>query len=96
MTGNQHFVATASLELVFVADPARMKLVPAARREPYAHATVGAIAQYVYLYCASEGLATVIRAWFARDALALALGLQPDHQLLMSQTVGATRPAQAG
>jgi len=78
-----------------VAGHARMKLVPAARREPYAHATVGAIAQNVCPYCAAEGLATVIRAWFDRDALAPAMGLQPDHLLLMSQTVGATRPAQA-
>lgn len=53
-------------------------------------------AQEVYLYCASEGLATVIRAWFNRDALASAMGLQADHQLLLSQTVGAIKPAQAG
>jgi hypothetical protein len=50
----------------------------------------------VYLYCASEGLATVIRAWFDRDALARAMELQADHQLLLSQTVGAIKPAQAG
>jgi len=96
VTGNQDFVDTAPLDLVFVADHARMKLVPAAQREAYAHATAGAMAQNVYLYCASEGLATVIRAWFDRDALARAMGLQADHQLLLSQTVGAIKPAQAG
>jgi len=96
VTGNQDFVDTAPLDLVFVADHARMKLVPAAQREAYAHATAGAMAQNVYLYCASEGLATVIRAWFDRDALARAMGLQADHQLLLSQTVGAIRPAHAG
>lgn len=96
MTGNQDCVDTALLELVFVADYERMKLVPAAQREPYVHATVGAFAQNLYQYCASEVLATVIRAWFDRDALAPAMGLQPDHLLLMSQTVGATGPAQAG
>jgi hypothetical protein len=96
VTGNQDFVDTAPLDLVFVADHARMKLVPVAQREAYAHATAGAMAQNVYLYCASEGLATVIRAWFDRDALARAMGLQADHQLLLSQTVGASQPAQAG
>ena len=96
VTGNQDFVDTAPLDLVFVADHARMKLVPAAQREAYAHATAGAMAQNVYLYCASEGLATVIRAWFDRDALARAMGLQADHQLLLSQTVGAIRLAHAG
>ena len=95
VTGNQDFVDTAPLDLVFVADHARMKLVPAARREAYAHATAGAMAQNVYLYCASEGLAAVIRAWFDRDSLARAMGLQADHQLLLSQTVGAMQPAQA-
>lgn len=92
VTGNQDFVDTAPLDLVFVADHSRMKLVPAAQREAYAHATAGAMAQNVYLYCASEGLATVIRAWFDRDALARAMGLQADQQLLLSQTVGAIRP----
>jgi nitroreductase len=96
VTGNQDFVDTAPLDLVFVADHSRMKLVPAGQRQTYAHATAGAMAQNVYLYCASEGLATVIRAWFDRDALARAMGLQADHQLLLSQTVGAIKPAHAG
>jgi nitroreductase len=93
VTGNQDFVDAAPLDLVFVADHARMGLVPAAQREAYAFAAAGAMAQNVYLYCASEGLATVIRAWFDREALGLAMGLQADHQLLLSQTVGGRKPA---
>jgi nitroreductase len=95
VTGNQDFVDTAPLDLIFVADHGRMKLVPVAQREAYAHATAGAMAQNVYLYCASEGLAAVIRAWFDRDALAGAMQLQTDHQLLLSQTVGAIKLARA-
>ena len=95
VTGNQDFVDTAPLDLVDEVH-SRMKLVPAGQRQAYAHATAGAMAQNVYLYCASEGLATVIRAWFDRDALASAMGLQADHQLLLSQTVGAIKPALAG
>jgi nitroreductase len=93
VTGNQDFVDTAPLDLVFVADHAHMKLVPVAQREAYAFAAAGAMAQNVYLYCASEGLATVIRAWFDREALGRAMGLQADHQLLLSQTVGRRKPA---
>ncbi|MCU0775346.1 MAG: SagB/ThcOx family dehydrogenase [Ideonella sp.] len=96
VTGHQDFVDTAPLDLVFVADHARMKLVPAAQRQAYAFASAGAMAQNVYLYCASQGLATVIRAWFDRDALARAMGLEADHHLLLSQTVGGIKPAQAG
>src|SRR5664280_131119 len=76
VTGNQDFVDSAPLDLIYVADHARMKLVPAAQRQPYAFVTAGAIAQNVYLYCASAGLATVLRAWFDRDALAQAMGLR--------------------
>ena len=76
------------LDLVFVADYSRMKLVPVAHREAYASAAAGAMAQNVYLYCASAGLATVIRAWLDRDVLAQAMGLNNDQQVLLSQTVG--------
>jgi len=88
VTGYQDFVDSAPLDLVYVADHARMKLVPAAQREAFAFAAAGAMAQNVYLFCASAGLATVIRAWFDRQALAQAMGLGPDQQLLLAQTVG--------
>ena len=94
VTGYQDFVDSAPLDLVYVADHAAMPLVPAAQREAYAYAAAGAMAQNVYLYCASEGLATVIRAWFDRSALSLAMGLGADQQLLLAQTVG--RPASSG
>jgi branched-subunit amino acid ABC-type transport system permease component len=48
----------------------------------------GAMAQTVYLFCVSAGLGTVIRAWIDRQALSEAMGLQADHQILLSQTVG--------
>ena len=89
VTGYQDFVDSAPLDLVFVADHARMKLVPAAQREAFAFTAAGAMAQNVYLYCASAGLAAVIRAWFDHRALAAAMGLGADQQLLLAQTVGA-------
>jgi nitroreductase len=65
-----------------------MKLIPVASRESYASAAAGAIAQNVYLYAASSGLVTVIRAWIDRSAIADALGLTHDQHVLLSQTVG--------
>ena len=50
----------------------------------------GAMAQNAYLFCASAGLATVIRAWFDASALSAAMGLSADQQLLLCQTVGRT------
>jgi len=88
VTGYQDFVDEAPLDLVFVADHARMRLVPAGQRESYASAAAGAISQNVYLFAAAHGLATVIRAWIDRGAIADALGLTHDQQVLLSQTVG--------
>jgi len=88
VTGYQDFVDEAPLDLVYVADHARMAMVPVGQRESYASAAAGAIAQNVYLFCASSGLATVIRAWIDRNAIADALGLTHDQQVLLSQTVG--------
>lgn len=92
VTGYQDFVDTAPLDLIYVADHTRMKLIPAAQRESYASAAAGAMAQNVYLYCASAGLSTVIRAWIDRQALAQAMSLGTDQQILLSQTVGASAP----
>jgi len=93
VTGYQDFVDEAPLDLVYVADHRRMALVPVAQRESFASTAAGAIAQNVYLFAAGNGLATVIRAWIDRDAIAEALGLAHDQQVLLSQTVGY--PAQA-
>lgn len=93
VTGYQDFVDDAALDLVYVADHARQHLVPAGQRTAYACVVAGAMAQNVYLYCASAGLATVVRAWFDRSALSQAMGLGTDEQVLLAQTVG--RPRQA-
>lgn len=88
VTGYQDFVDEAPLDLAYVADHARMGMVPMAQRESYAAAAAGAISQNVYLFAAGNGLATVIRGWIDRDAVAAALGLTHDQQVLLSQTVG--------
>jgi len=88
VTGYQDFVDEAPLDLIYVVDHARMGRVPVNKREMYASVVAGAIAQNAYLFAASAGLATVLRAWIDREALANALGLTHDQQILLSQTVG--------
>ena len=88
VTAYQDFLDEAPLDLVYVAEHARMRLVPAGNREGYAYASAGAIAQNVYLFCESNGLVTVVWAWSDREAIANALGLSHDHQVLLTQTVG--------
>ena len=64
----------------------------AAQREAFAYVAAGAIAQNVYLFAASNQLSTVIRTWIDREAIAEALGLTHDQQVLLSQTVGYPKP----
>jgi len=86
-TGTQPFVKDAPVNLVYVADLARTGS-GAADRDLYVAADAGFIAQNVYLYCASEGLATVVRGSIDRPALAKAMRLRPDQRIILAQTVG--------
>lgn len=87
-TGTQSFVAQAPLNLVYVADYSRMTNPSDSERLFISAADTGFIGQNVYLFCASEGLATVVRASLDRDALAKALKLRPDQKITLAQTVG--------
>lgn len=91
ITGYQDFVDDAPLDLVYVADHRRMRLIPAGSRESYSAIAAGAITQNVYLYAASAGLATVVRAFIDRDAIVRALDLDGDQHVVVSQTVGYPR-----
>jgi SagB-type dehydrogenase family enzyme len=88
LTGVQDFVGTAPLNLVYVADFARMRDASPEDRTFFAAADAGVIAQNVYLYCASAGLATVVRGLVNREALAPALKLRPEQRIILAQTVG--------
>ena len=88
VTGRLDFVDDAPLDLVYVADHRRMTAVPESQRETLSAADAGFIAENVYLYCASEGLATVVRAWIDREALAKAMGLDAHQRIVLAQTVG--------
>ncbi len=87
-TGLQDFVATAPLNLVYVAHGERMTDISSEERRLYASVDTGFIGQNVYLFCASEGLATVFRGAVDYPKLARTLQL-PDQQFVtFAQTVG--------
>ena len=88
LTGKQDFVITAPLNLVYVADITRMKGAASEDQALYSGADVGFISQNVYLFCASEGLATVVRGLVDREALAKALNLPKQNKIILAQTVG--------
>jgi SagB-type dehydrogenase family enzyme len=88
LTGLQDFAATAPLDLVYVADTTKMTGAAPEDQALYIGADTGLIAQNVYLFCASAGLATVVRGSVDRKALAEGLKLPEQKKITLAQTVG--------
>jgi nitroreductase len=90
-TSGQPFAKEAPAVLIYVADLPRLAKAKPDQRPFYAAIDTGAISQNVYLYCASEGLATVV---FAVDAppLAAAMKLKADQRPILAQAVGYPAP----
>ena len=87
-TGLQSYVADAPVNLVYVADLSRMVQASSEEQAQYAGPDAGFIAQNVYLFCASEGLATVVRGMLDRPALARLMGLSARQQIILAQSIG--------
>ena len=87
-TGTQSFVKDAPVNLVYVADLGKTGKVGVVERMLLTAADTGVIAQNVYLFCASEGLATVVRASIDSEALTKLMKLRPDQKIMLAQTVG--------
>jgi nitroreductase len=85
LTGLQPFVGSAPVNLIYVA---RAGGGSAEDRAMYGGIQAGLISQNVYLFCASEGLATVVRGMVNREPLAKALKLPSDQRIILAQTVG--------
>jgi len=88
LTGYQDFVGAAPLDLVYVVRTAPLQSLPPQQRNIFSAVTAGAIVQNVYLYCASAGLATVVRGWINHRLLSDALRLNEDELPILAQTVG--------
>ncbi|MCX6354573.1 MAG: SagB/ThcOx family dehydrogenase [Candidatus Aureabacteria bacterium] len=86
--GEQPFVRVAPLVLIFVADYAKMGEAPQDKKDFYSATDTGFISQNVYLFCASEGLATVVLGMVDRPALAKVMGLRGDQKIVLTQPVG--------
>ena len=88
LTGRQSFVKDAPLNLIYVADFSRIGRGTNEEKDFFSSADTGFIAQNVYLFCASEGMATVVRANIDKPTLAKTMKLGPDQRITLSQTVG--------
>jgi SagB-type dehydrogenase family enzyme len=92
--GGQDFTQIAPLNLVFVTDTAKFQQVAAAAKSSpedqlrWAALEAGSQAQNVYLYCAAEKLAAVIRAGVDTAKFSEAARLRPTQKIIAAQTVG--------
>ena len=78
----QDYAKVAPLNVALVADLSKQD------KAEFAAMTVGAMSNNIYLWCASEGLNTVVRASFDHEGLKKALKLNETEKVLLVQTVG--------
>jgi SagB-type dehydrogenase family enzyme len=86
--GTQSHARSAAVTLIYVADERRMSGATEQSRAEFAGTDTGFIAQNVYLYCASEGLGSVVFASIDRERLARTLKLDPSQRITLAQSVG--------
>jgi nitroreductase len=92
LCGTQDFVATAPLNLIYVADMGKLgknegdEITESDLLWPYAN--TGFIAQNVYLYCASANLGCVVRGMVPKAKLAPEMGLRTNQIIILGHTIG--------
>lgn len=82
--GKQPITKNAPVSLYYVSDTTRLK----GNAALYSAVHAGFISQNVYLFCASEGLNTVVMGVSENSLLRTAAGLKPTQQIMLSQAVG--------
>ena len=90
ISGQQPFVTQAPVDLIYIADYEKASF--GGRRmkdteEIWSYANTGCIAQNVYLWCASENLACIVRAMIDKDAVRKTLKLRPEQHVILAQTI---------
>jgi nitroreductase len=88
LTGKQSFVAEAPVALIYVVDFKKMGNVTDEEKKFYSATDTAFISENVYLFCASEGLATVVRGSIDKEALGKAMKLNDNQRIILAQSVG--------
>jgi hypothetical protein len=91
LTGTQSYFKDAAINLVYVADLSKAGDAPEPDKLLISAYDTGVIAENAYLYCASEGLATVFRLGIDKQKLGAALKLNPNQRITGAQTVGLAK-----
>jgi nitroreductase len=87
---NQDFAKTAPVSLVYVADMSKTKGMKWNNEDVgplWSYANAAAIAENVYLFCASEGLACILRAFLDPERISKTFELRPDQKPILTSTI---------
>lgn len=92
LCGLQDFVASAPLTIIFVANRDKIKGKDERGVTETIYVDTGFISQNIYLYCASESLANVVRAMIDKEALSKKLHLSDNQEITLAHTIGRFPP----
>lgn len=84
----QPWIVDVPVSLIYVADMAKMTGGSAGDFDVFRWTDSAVMAENVYLYCASAGLATVVRALFDRALMFAPMKLSPGQVVTLVQPVG--------
>ena len=84
--GKQTFTKKAAVCLAYISDYKKMKTKDE-KKDFYSATDTGFISQNVYLYCASENMATVVLGYINRDKIREVLGLEEHQKVVLTQCV---------
>ncbi len=87
-TGTQPFVGSAPVEIALISDTSKIIGKTPQGVTEATYADTGFICENIYLFCASENLATVARALVPKEELAARLRLRDSQIITLVQTVG--------
>ena len=87
-SGLQPAALAAPVLLLYAADTGKMGRAKQDEQDLYSATDAGFISQNVYLFCASEILATVVMGGFDRSRLAKEMGLGSGQKVILVQPVG--------
>lgn len=86
-TGIQRFTQDAPVNLIYVADFSKMGGNDETKNF-YSATDTGFVSQNVYLFCASEGLVTVVLGMVDKPNLSKIMGLGDNQKIILTQPVG--------
>ena len=86
--GKQEFVKDVPLNIVYVSDYSKITRGTDEEKRYLAGIHTGFIGQNVYLFCASEGLSTVVRGLVDQETATKVMKLRPDQHITLAQSVG--------